>query len=68
MNIDFTGTFNNVFGSWHDAVLMLKIIDCIGSSSIALSLFITCVSWLSRKIDLVLKLLGIIFCIPARRT
>ena len=49
------------FASWYDAVLLLEIIDRIGRSSTVLS-FLTCVTWLCRKIELVLSLLGIIFC------
>ena len=51
------------FAGWYHVVLNLEIIGRIGSSST----FLTCVSWLYRKIELVLSLLGIIFCIHALR-
>ena len=54
------------FATWYDAVLMLEMIGLIGGSSTVLS-FLTCVSWLYRKTELVLSLLAIIFCILALR-
>ena len=70
MSNEITGTFNNASGLlgvdkdlvkdftiWHYSVSIIEIIGHIGSSSTAL-LFLTCVPWLYRKINLVLSIFG----------